>query len=269
MDKAIEDGINNHIACQSTGQPTPPAKIQPSLLLNEVWDKLNVDFLGPLPNGKHVFAIMDQRSRFPFPDVTASTSAKNIIKVFHVIFGHYGYPRKIISDNGPLFKSKEIKDYFSKHAIIHHWITPYWRHENGEIECFMKSMMKVIQSTYIEQSNWENALQKFLFGYCVTLHSSTQIPPTDLMYSHRILYTLPDISNEINSTSMQRTFQWNDSLAKQTWLDYTTGKHRPKESSLKVGDRVLVKQTRQNKLSTMFKLYPNRITGLNGTMLTA
>ena len=89
------------------------------------------------------------------------------------------------------------------------------------------------------------------------------------MYSHRILYTLPDISNEINSTSMQRTLQWNDSLAKQTWLNYTTGKRRPKESSLKVGDRVLVKQTRQNKLSTMFKLYPYRMIGQNSTMLTA
>ena len=27
MDKAIEDEINNCIACQSTGWPTPPAKI--------------------------------------------------------------------------------------------------------------------------------------------------------------------------------------------------------------------------------------------------
>ena len=52
MDKAIEDKIKNCIACQSTGWPTPPAKIQPSLLPNEVWDKLNIDFLGPLPNGK-------------------------------------------------------------------------------------------------------------------------------------------------------------------------------------------------------------------------
>ena len=59
MDKAIEDGINNRIACQSIGWPTPPAKIQPSLLPNEVWDTLNIDFLGPLPNGKYVFAIMD------------------------------------------------------------------------------------------------------------------------------------------------------------------------------------------------------------------
>ena len=60
MDKAIEDEIKNCIACQSTGQSTPPAKIQSSLLPNEVWDMLNVDFLGPFPNGKYVFTIMDQ-----------------------------------------------------------------------------------------------------------------------------------------------------------------------------------------------------------------
>ena len=104
MDKAIEDEVNNCIACQSTGWPTPPAKLQPSLLPNEIWDTLNIDFLGPFPN---VLAIMDQRSRFPFAAVTASTSAKNLIKVFHVIFGQYGYPRKIFSDNGPPLKSKK------------------------------------------------------------------------------------------------------------------------------------------------------------------
>ena len=109
----------------------------------------------------------------------------------------------------------------------------------------MKPMMKVIQSAYIEQNNWENALQEFLFSYRVTPHSSTQIPPADLMYSRRIRYTLPDTSIEINSKSMQSTLQWNDSLAKQKGLNYTAGKLRPKENSLNVGDRVLVKQIRQ------------------------
>ena len=133
----------------------------------------------------------------------------------------------------------------SKHAIIHHQITPYWPQANGEIERFMKPMMKVIQSAYKEQNDWENALQEFLFSYRVTPHSSTQIPPADLMYSRRIRYTLPDISIEINSKSMQSTLQWNDSLAKQKGLNYTAGKLRPKEDSLNVGDRVLVKQIRQ------------------------
>ena len=110
----------------------------------------------------------------------------------------------------------------SKHAIIHHQITPYWPQANGEIERFMKPMMKVIQSAYKEQNDWENALQEFLFSYRVTPHSSTQIPPADLMYLRHIPYTLPDISNEINSKSMQSTLQRNDSFAKQKWLDCTT-----------------------------------------------
>ena len=67
----------------------------------------------------------------------------------------------------------------------------------------MKPMMKVIQSAYIEQNDCENALQEFLFSYRVTPHSLTQIPLADLMYSRRIRYSLPDISNEINSKSMQ------------------------------------------------------------------
>ena len=68
------------------------------------------------------------------------------------------------------------------------------------------------------------------------------------MYSRRVCYALPDKTNEINSKSMQSTLQQIDSLAKQKWLDYTAVKRRPKESSLNVGDRVLVKQTRQEKL---------------------
>ena len=148
------------------------------------------------------------------PAFAASTSAKNLIKVFHVIFGEYGDPRQIISDNGPTFMSKEIKDYFSKHVVVHHQITPYWPQANREIEYFMKSMMKVIQSACIEQKDWENALQEFLFSYHVTPHSSTEILPVELMYSRRIRYTLLEIFIKINSKSMQRILQRNDSLAK-------------------------------------------------------
>ena len=103
----------------------------------------------------------------------------------------------------------------TKQAIIHHRITSYWPQANREIERFMIPMMKVIQPAYTEQNDWENGLQEFFFSYRVTPHSSTQIPPADLMYSRCFRHFLPDISNEINSKSMQRTLQRNDSLAKQ------------------------------------------------------
>ena len=78
---------------------------------------------------------------------------------------------------------------------MQHRITLCWSQVNGEIERSMKLMIKIIQSAYIEQNDWGNALQEFLFSYPVTLHSSTQIPPADLMYTHCIRYTLPEISN--------------------------------------------------------------------------
>ena len=52
-------------------------------------------------------------------------------------------------------------------------------------------------------------------------------------------------------------------------LEYKTEKRRPKEISLTIDDRFLVKQPRQNKLSPLFKPYPYRIIGKKGAKLTA
>ena len=98
------------------------------LLPNEVWDTLNVDFLLPLPNGKYVFAIMDKQSTINhlllLPPLLQQRK----------YFMSYLVNMVTIYLNGPPFKLKEIKDYFSKHAITHHRVT------NGEIEPFMKPM---------------------------------------------------------------------------------------------------------------------------------
>lgn len=269
MDKAIEEEVKNCIACQASTRHVPPAQIKPTEISKEVWDTLNVDYLGPLPNGRYVFAIMDQRSRFPVVAITSSTSAKCLIKSFHAIFGQYGYPKKVISDNGPPFKSKEIRDYFKQNAIIHHRITPYWPQANGEIERFMIPMMKVIQSAYVEQRDWENCLHEFLLAYRTTPHSSTNIPPADLMFKRKIRQSIPNITNKVNDEKNQTVLTQNDLLSKQKALDYTNKKRRPKETSLNIGDRVLIKQPRQNKLSTPFKPFPYRVIARKGTMITA
>jgi hypothetical protein len=51
MDIAIENEIQNCVACQATGRVHPPTVNQPTEVPNQVWDTLNMDYLGPLPNG--------------------------------------------------------------------------------------------------------------------------------------------------------------------------------------------------------------------------
>ena len=139
MDNAIE----NEISSKSVVQPTK--------IPEKIWDTVNIDYLGPLPNGKYVLAMMDQISRYPLIAVSRLTSAMSLMKILTQVFSQYGLPLKIISDNGPTFTSCELKNYFLKHSIQHQKIMPLWPQANGEIEHFMQPPAKFIRATYIER----------------------------------------------------------------------------------------------------------------------
>ena len=47
----VETEITDYIACQATIKPTAPAPIISSKLPKAVWNTVNADYLGPLPNG--------------------------------------------------------------------------------------------------------------------------------------------------------------------------------------------------------------------------
>ena len=202
--------------------------------------------MGPLPNGKYVLAMIDQCSRYP---VIAVTNSMSPIKILMQVFSQYGLPLKIISDNGLLFTSCELKCYFSKHSIQHQKITPHWFQANGEMECFMQPLTKDICTAYIEQKDWVAALHKFVFAYGVTPHSSTNIPPAD---------SIPD-PNKLNQIDLEEKLEFNDQTKKELATDYATLSRHAKPCSLSVHDRVFAKQPRKNKLSSPFNPYPYHI----------
>ena len=103
MDNAIENEINNCVPCQATGRSNPPSIVQPTKIPKKVCDTVNIDYLGPSPNGKYVLAIIDQSSTYLVIAVTSSTSAMSLIKILTQVFSQYGFPLKSISDNGPPF----------------------------------------------------------------------------------------------------------------------------------------------------------------------
>ena len=136
------NAIENEISSKSVVQPTK--------IPEKIWDTVNTDYLGPLPNVKYVLAMMDQISRYPLIAVSRLTSAMSLMKILTQVFSQYGLPLKIISDNGPTFTSCELKSYFLKHSIQHQKIMPLWPQTNDEIEHFMQPPTKFIRATNIE-----------------------------------------------------------------------------------------------------------------------
>ena len=61
----------------------------------------------------------------------------------------------------------------------------------------------------------------------------------------------------------------NDDRAKLKMKTYADAKVRAKTSSINIGDTVLARQRKHNKLSTRFDPLPFRVVRTNGTMITA
>ena len=59
LEKPVENKLTNCVFCQTTTTPNSAPVIQPSPLPPNVWEIVNLHYLGPLPNGKYVLVLID------------------------------------------------------------------------------------------------------------------------------------------------------------------------------------------------------------------
>ena len=71
----VEKELSTCVPCQAVTKHNTQAPIQNMPMPDRVWQTLNIDSLGPLPNGYYIFVIIDQRSRYPDVEFVHSTAA--------------------------------------------------------------------------------------------------------------------------------------------------------------------------------------------------
>ena len=86
-DNSTEKAVKECLACQSVGQPSKPAPIQPMPIPQQASDVVYVDFLGPLPK-KDLLVIIDGRTRYP----EYRNSSQYERQVNHSMFRKYFFP---------------------------------------------------------------------------------------------------------------------------------------------------------------------------------
>ena len=111
MDKLIHEELDQCIPCQAA---TPEKKREPlnmSSLPDGPWEKVAVDFCGPMPTGEYLLVLMDEYSRFPIVEIIKSVSASTTVPKLDKIFAEYGIPLELKSDNGPPFSSLPFHNF--------------------------------------------------------------------------------------------------------------------------------------------------------------
>ena len=117
---------------------------------------LNIDFIGPFPDGGYVLVIIDTFTRwvelFHTKDATAVSTANCLLQHF----GRFGAPHQLRSDNGPHFIADVIKEFLSLIGIQHCLTLAYSKEENAIVERMNKEINRHIRALTYENVSLEN-----------------------------------------------------------------------------------------------------------------
>ena len=113
LDKEIESLASHCNVCKTVAASPHKAPRHPWQYPSAAWDRIHIDY-GQWGN-KHFLVIVDAFSKWPEVKLVSSTTTQRTIDVLQEVFATHGYPRLLVSDNGPQFTSEEF-DAIKQHC---------------------------------------------------------------------------------------------------------------------------------------------------------
>ena len=238
---------------------------------NRSWDTVSIDHGGPYPDGHYNLVLIDKRTRYPVVESVPSTDFQNNKERLKHIFATYGTPRRIESDNGPPFNSKEFNEFAKQEGFQHHRVTALHPRANGEVERFMQTLNKTEQNASLQGKNRlerRNAVQDMLIAYRSTPHPATGVAPYEALKGTPVRTKLDYIEPEPQRNEKDNIIDCRDAEYKQKMKQQREGR-KTRENNLLLGDYVLVKQPRKNKWSTPYEPVFYVVCSICGSQTTA
>ena len=191
IDASLETRVKACPGCQQTQNQPAAAPLHPWMHPARPWQRVHIDFLGPLRGMMWIVAI-DAHSKWPevLPFRT-TTTATDTIQALRTVFARYGCPEEIVSDNGPQFTSTDFGSFLEANGIRHRRTAPYHPATNGLAERFVQSFKRAVAAGS-SSDPVQAVADKFLLCYRNTPHPTTGEPPAVLLLG-RMLRTRLDL----------------------------------------------------------------------------
>lgn len=146
----------------------------------------HVDHLGPFCKSKQGFAyiimIIDSFSKYLFCRKTRTTNSKEMCENLKDLFSLFGVPKRLISDNGKCFISKDFQNFCLQYQVKHVLTAVASPRSNGQIERYNRTLLDAINTSIEDEKDWNNILPDIVWGMNNTVNSSTGFTPHKLMF---------------------------------------------------------------------------------------
>ncbi|CAL1293315.1 unnamed protein product [Larinioides sclopetarius] len=150
--KDVENYVRSCDSCQKAGKPNEkkaPLKLVP--IIQEVFSKLNIDAVGPLPtnqNGKRfIITSICLSSKYPDAVPVTDLTSISVTDALLNIFSRTGFPAEIQCDQGTSFVSNLTSEFFERfgikvcHSSVHH-------PQSNPVERFHRTIKRILRVGY-------------------------------------------------------------------------------------------------------------------------
>ena len=138
---------------------------------------------------------------------------------------------------------------------------------NRIFENFMRNLNKSLRITNMQKRNWKLALYNYLMAYRKSPNMSTKVPPALLLNNKIPRTNIPTANHEIDKPAHQK-LEAHDKIMKDKMKKYSDNGYRTNNRQIQIGDHVLVKQLRLDKLTPPFNLDRYFVKRVKGRMAT-
>lgn len=152
---------------------------------------VSCDLIGPLPRSKQQnrFAVVlqDTATKYVTAIPVRSATSKAVIKVFKNdwVFLH-GPPDILLTDNGPAFISKELKEVCEAFGVKQHFAPRYFPRANAveRVNRTLKTSIAIF--AHSDHRNWDSHLREFSFAINTIPSESTSLSPARLVFGREL-----------------------------------------------------------------------------------
>jgi hypothetical protein len=165
----------------------PPGGLMKPIVVLEPWNTVGIDLTGPLPKTRrgniYILVVIDYFTKwvelFPLPN----TKAKTIAQIFRdEVICRFGFPVRIISDNGVQFLSSIFTNVCQSLGIKHQR-TPLYHPQSNLCERVNRTLKPLLAAlAHNDHKSWDIKLAQIAFALRTTPSDSTEQSPAFLMF---------------------------------------------------------------------------------------
>lgn len=204
MRRAIAEYIKTCVTCQRyKPSNTKPSGLLQTPVLNQRGEVLAIDLFGPLPAGRNgekwVLLVEDTATRwtelFALKEATSEACARTLIEEY---FLRYGFPRRVVSDNGVQFVSAVMQQCMFVLGISQELLPLYHPAANPAERKNRDLKFHLSRLVDADHTSWPQHLPEVRFAMNSAVCQTTGVSPAYLTFARELRSPL-DVQHDIRS----------------------------------------------------------------------